>query len=84
MTVNQSVMCVEKILACDPQLINEKDEEGYTPLHLAVISGNVEIAEVLLLHGGDFNAVDNEAHSAAHWATGIQKTRRNILFICLK
>jgi len=72
-TGHQSVICVEKILSSDPQLINEKDEEGYTPLHLAVISGNVEIAKVIIARGGDFNAVDNEAHSAAHWATGLER-----------
>ncbi len=62
--------CIEQILKAEPSLLNEKDEEGYTPLHLAVIAGNTAIVKYLISQGADFNAVDNEMHSAVHWATG--------------
>ena len=37
---NQGVSCINQIISSDPSLINERDDEGYTPLHLAVIAGN--------------------------------------------
>ena len=67
---NQNLNCIEQIISADPNLLNEADEEGYTPLHLAVISGNSLIVNFLLSKGADVNAVDNELHSAVHWATG--------------
>ena len=76
---NQGVSCISQIISSDPSLINEKDDEGYTPLHLAVISGNKAIVKYLISKGADFNAVDNENHSAVHWATG-----RNALFFYVR
>ena len=67
---NQGLTCINQIISSDPSLINEKDDEGYTPLHLAVISGNKAIVKYLISKGADFNAVDNECHSAVHWAAG--------------
>jgi ankyrin repeat protein len=57
-------------LKAEPSLLNEKDEEGYTPLHLAVIAGNTSIVKFLISQGADYDAVDTEMHSAIHWATG--------------
>ena len=65
---------IDSPLSC-PNLINEKDAEGYTPLHLAIISGNKTIVEYLLQKGAECNAVDNEQHSLVHWATG--RTKNN-------
>ena len=67
---NQNLNCIEQIIEADPDLLNQTDEEGYTPLHLAVISGNSSIVKFLISKGADVNAVDNEKHSAIHWATG--------------
>lgn len=62
--------CIEQIIAANPGLLNEADEEGYAPLHLAVISGNSLIVKFLISKGADVNALDNEKHSTVHWATG--------------
>ena len=67
---NQNVKCIEQILTAEPALLNDKDEEGYTPLHLAVIAGNKAVIKFLVSKGADVNAVDNEQHSVIHWATG--------------
>lgn len=51
-------------------LVDSRDEDGFTPLHLAVISGNMKLVTFLLANNADVNAVDNEKHSIVHWATG--------------
>ena len=68
MSEKESIACVDKILALQPELLNKKDDEGYTPLHLAVIAGNRPVIKYLISRGADINAVDNERHSALHWA----------------
>ena len=54
-----------------PGLIESADEDGFTPLHLAVIQGNVALVNLLLANNANVNALDNEGHSVVHWATGI-------------
>ncbi|CAG9820781.1 unnamed protein product [Phaedon cochleariae] len=53
-----------------PDLIDSKDDDGFTPLHLAVIAGNMQLVTFLLANNADVNAVDNEKHTVVHWATG--------------
>ncbi|CAH0550681.1 unnamed protein product [Brassicogethes aeneus] len=52
-----------------PDLIQSRDEDGFTPLHLAVIAGNMQLVTFLLANKADVNAVDNEKHTVVHWAT---------------
>ena len=37
---NQNTACLDQILDVSPSLLEQADNEGYTPLHLAVIAGN--------------------------------------------
>lgn len=53
-----------------PGLVETRDEDGFTPLHLAVISGNMQLVTFLLANGADVNSLDSEKHSVVHWATG--------------
>ncbi|CAL1285440.1 unnamed protein product, partial [Larinioides sclopetarius] len=66
---NVDLECAGRILAAAPSLLNAADEEGYTPLHLAVISGNKSMVKYLLAKGADSRAEDSEKHSCVHWAT---------------
>jgi len=43
----------------DKEIVNNKDEEGQTLLHKAVVSGNVRLIEYLIKNGSDVNAKDN-------------------------
>ncbi|XP_014237481.1 uncharacterized protein LOC106659431 [Trichogramma pretiosum] len=38
--------------------VNVKDDNGESPLHLAVLSCNFEVVEVLLAHGADVQSID--------------------------
>lgn len=53
-----------------PDLVESRDEDGFTPLHLAVIAGNMPLVTFLLANKADINAVDSEKHTIVHWATG--------------
>jgi ankyrin repeat protein len=62
---------LEKIktrLAQAPKAVNEKDQEGRTPLHVAVIEGKKEAAELLIAAGADVNARDNAGLTPLHLA----------------
>ncbi|XP_038206997.1 ankycorbin [Zerene cesonia] len=52
-----------------PALADARDADGLTPLHLAVVHGNVPLVQTLLAAGADVNAKDNEHHTVVHWAT---------------
>ena len=53
-----------------PTLADARDADGLTPLHLAVVHGNVPLVQTLLAAGADVNARDDEHHTVVHWATG--------------
>lgn len=60
----------ELLLNIDSSIANIKDkDDGYTPLHLAVISSNIELIKCLISHNVDLNIKDNESHFAMHWAS---------------
>ncbi|WP_154664331.1 ankyrin repeat domain-containing protein [Pseudodonghicola xiamenensis] len=51
-----------QVMKNDPALITSVSG-GYTPLHLASMVGNIEIAQFLLDNGADVNALDFEGYS---------------------
>ena len=53
---------VETYLLESPELANTKDD-GATPLHFAAISDQCAVVDLLLNHGADINALDDE-HNA--------------------
>lgn len=63
--------CAQLLVSgADRTLLDAPDSEGFTPLHLAVISGHKSIARLLLRAGADPDSVDKERHSVVHWAAG--------------
>ena len=61
---NQSTACMDQILDLHPPLINTGDNEGYTPLILAVLAGNTNIIRHLVSRSAKIDAVDSLHHSA--------------------
>jgi ankyrin repeat protein len=51
-----------------PQDLQVKDEQGCTPLHIAVLAGRVEVSKLLLRHSIDFDIRDIEGYSILHMA----------------
>ena len=60
------------LIATDPQLVNCRDVDCYTPLHRACYNNHTEVIKFLLQHGADIHAESREGwrplHSAAHWS----------------
>lgn len=63
------VVAAATVTAAAPELLESADDDGFTPLHLAVIQGNVPLVNLLVANKANVNAVDNEGHSVVHWAT---------------
>ncbi|XP_055923904.1 ankycorbin isoform X2 [Eupeodes corollae] len=64
-----NIVAAASVAVAAPDLLESVDEDGFTPLHLAVIQGNLAMVNLLLANKADVNAVDNEGHSVVHWAT---------------
>lgn len=47
---------LRKELTSNPKAVSRKDSEGFTPLHVAASSGQVETVKLLLESGADLNA----------------------------
>ena len=59
---------VRVLLEKQPALINAKNKDGQTPLHIAATNGRKEVVELLLEKGADVNAKDNYEGTPLHWA----------------
>jgi ankyrin repeat protein len=59
---------VARLLEQDPGLLDARDGDGKTPLHLAVQGGYATLAEVLVHAGADIEAVDAENRTPLHHA----------------
>jgi ankyrin repeat protein len=62
---------VAALLKDHPEQLESKNDLGRTPLHLAVIHNELEIAELLLANGADVNARDPDQHTPLIWTTWI-------------
>ncbi|CAG0880106.1 unnamed protein product [Cyprideis torosa] len=74
---NQDLNCIDQLVSYEPSLLNIQDEEGYTALHLAVISalhcaasrGHVDCLETLIsLCGAEVDVMDANGCTALFYA----------------
>lgn len=56
------------------QNINTKNEDGFTPLHLAVLYSKVDIVKFLVSQGADTNAQRNDNTSILHTANSFHNS----------
>ena len=59
---------VKILLKGNPRLVMTRTKDGYTPLHLAAVSGHKEVAEVLLANKASVDARDNVGYTPLHLA----------------
>ena len=59
---------LKTLLNGNPDLVFSKDEQGATPLHAAALTGNGDVAELLLDHRADVNARTNNGSTPLHYA----------------
>lgn len=59
---------IEKGLAQNPMLVNEVDQFGQTPLHIAAFEGHLELAEMLVEHGASLSLQDKNGWTPLHSA----------------
>ena len=48
--------------------VNEKDDDGWTPLHYAAYGVHKEIVELLIAEGADVDAKDRHGNKPLYWA----------------
>ena len=58
--VTQDIAMIQMALMHDKSLINSQDINGCTPLHLAVLTDNLIIVEILIRLGADVNIINKE------------------------
>ena len=46
----------------------DTEDKGWTPLHMAAIGGNKDIAELLIAKGADVNTKDDKGMTPLHWS----------------
>jgi ankyrin repeat protein len=64
-----TIICMQKALASGlSALINTQDDQGFTPLHIAVVGGVAKNIEFLLNHGSDPMIADSRGYSVLHLA----------------
>jgi TonB family protein len=59
---------VEARLKDDPKLVFSTDPNGRTPLHWAAIGGQKDMADLLLAHGAEVNAITGDGKTPLHFA----------------
>lgn len=62
---------VAGLLGDNPGILNTKDENGDTLLHIAVIENNPSIVSLLIAKGADVNAPGEEGYTPLHHATAV-------------
>lgn len=50
-----------------PHLMEQADEDGFKPIHLAVIQGSLDTVNLLLANKVDITALDNEGWCTCFW-----------------
>jgi cytohesin len=74
---------VRQLLKHDPSLVSSRDENGFTPLHLAAANGYKSMVEFLLTTKADVNAKDNAGSTPLHQAAAADGGHSDIVELLL-
>ncbi len=74
---------VRQLLKNDPNLVASRDENGFTPLHLAAANGYESMVELLLSTKADVNAKDNAGSTPLHQAAAADGEHSDIVELLL-
>lgn len=55
----ESRVILENFIKKNKHLLNEKDESGSTPLHIAILKENLNMAQILIAEGANLDAYNN-------------------------
>jgi hypothetical protein len=66
-THQNDVGAVRKLLEEDAALVNARDYDSRTPLHVAALHGWHDVAECLVANGADVNAQDRWQNTVRGW-----------------
>ncbi len=59
---------IKEVLEKNPELLDEKDVQGNTPLTLAANSGQKEVVEYLITKGADLNSTNTYRYTPLHYS----------------
>lgn len=76
---NNDLAKVRRLIKDSPDLVFNKDEDGFTPLHLAAANGYTEMADLLLANKADVNARDNSQSTPLHQAAAAPGEHADLL-----
>lgn len=81
---NDDIAKVKELIQNNPDLVFSKDEDGFTPLHLAAANGHKEIVEFLLTTKADVNSRDNAGSTPLHQVSAAGGQHNDIVELLLK
>lgn len=76
---NGAVSKLEAVLAANEGLVNERNEDGMTLLHYAVIASQPDTVKLLIDRGADVNAVDDATYQTPLEAAEAERADEKVL-----
>jgi ankyrin repeat protein len=76
---NDDLAKVRSLINDNADLVFSKDEDGFTPLHLAAANGYKDMAEFLLANKADVKATDNSQSTPLHQAVAARGEHVDLL-----
>lgn len=66
---------VKNALSSGTHTANDKDANGYTPIHAAASYAHVDLLRYLISHGGDVNITDEDGDTPLHSVESIEAAK---------